>query len=136
MGPRVLSAELVAFLESGGGVLVGAVDADGQPCSSRGWGLHVTDPATGAIRLIIDADDPELLADLGGGGAIAVTVSDIRTLRSVQLKGRVAAIEPMTAIDRALARQHVDTFFGAVTAPSAGERPHRGRASGRTPRGR
>lgn len=44
------------------------------------------------VRVLLDASDPELRTHLDAGGRIAVTSADVRTLRSVQFKGRVTAI--------------------------------------------
>ena len=45
-----------------------------------------------------------------------MTGADVRTLRSVQLKGRVRLVEPPVADDLALAAEHSQRFFDAVIA--------------------
>ena len=50
--------ETRAFLESGCGLLVATVSADGAPHAARGWGLDVLDVGPPArLRLLLDADD-------------------------------------------------------------------------------
>ena len=60
----MFSEEMVAFLESGCSLILGTVGADGAPHAGRGWGLDVVDPATGRVRLLLDAADAGTLADL------------------------------------------------------------------------
>jgi hypothetical protein len=45
---------------------------------------------------------------------LAVTVTDVRTLESVQLKGTSSAAEPATAEDLRAVDEYCDAFFGAV----------------------
>ncbi len=67
------------------------------------------------MRLLLDASDDATLANLrrdgDHGGRIAITVADVRTLRSFQLKGRVAALDPATEADREKADRYCDDFF-------------------------
>ena len=88
----MIDEALRAFLERGGAMVVGTVSADGVPHAQRGWGCSVTGPTT--IRLLLDSSDPVLRSDIAAAGRLAVTSADVRTLRSVQLKGRVTAVEP------------------------------------------
>jgi hypothetical protein len=106
----VLDSELVSFIESGCGLIVAAVGADGEPFAARAWGADVVDAATGLVRVLLDADE-RLLAHLESTGVIAFTGADVRTLRSAQLKGRVMSIEPATASDTARAARYCDEFF-------------------------
>jgi hypothetical protein len=108
----VFDPETVTFLESGCALIVGTVNTDGAPLASRGWGLSVPTDTPSPIRLLLDADDEPTLANLPG--AVALTGVDVRVLHSVQLKGRVVAIEPATARDRERAANFCDDFFGAI----------------------
>jgi hypothetical protein len=110
----VLDGELVSFIESGCGLIVAVVGADGEPFATRAWGADVLDAASGGIRLLLDASDPAL-AHLESTGVIAFTGADVRTLRSAQLKGSVRSIEPATDSDRARAARYCDEFFAAIT---------------------
>jgi hypothetical protein len=62
-------------------------------------------------RLLIGTDDGHGLEHVVAGGAIAVTATSVRTLRSVQMKGRVDTVEPATDDDRARAARFADEFF-------------------------
>lgn len=114
--PNVLSPELAHRMESGMTLLVGTVGPGGRPFASRGWGIRVTDPAGGRIRVLVDAADAVTLGHLADGGRIAVTSADVRTFFSLQMKGRATALEEPTADDLAAADRWADAFFGAVAS--------------------
>jgi hypothetical protein len=101
----------MALLESGCSISVATVGSDGAPHAARGFGLTVL-PDGAHVRLLLDADDRTALANLAGGGAVAVTGVALPTLRAVQLKGRadepVATSEPA---DLARAARHLESFF-------------------------
>ncbi len=109
----VLAADTARFLSDKAALIVGAVGADGRPFSARGWGI-VVDGTTGRSRLLLDAGDLDRLAHLADGGAIAVTGSDVPTLRSCQLKGRVEAFDAVTDDDLAHSADHCEGFFADV----------------------
>ena len=109
--------ETRGFLESGCGLIVGTVAADGAPYAGRGWGLDVLDVGPPAhLRLLLDRDDEETIAHVVAGAAIAVTATNIRTLRSIQLKGRAIAPEVLTPEDEARGHAYIDEFFADVEA--------------------
>jgi hypothetical protein len=111
----VFDPETVALLESGCALTVGTVGPDGAPYASRGWGLVVL-PDGARVRLVLEADDRTTLANLAGGGAIAVTGCAVPTLRAVQLKGRAeAGPEPANAADVARADHFCELFFADVS---------------------
>ncbi len=103
--------ETVALLESGCSISVATVGPDGAPHASRGCGITVL-PDGAHVRLLLDAEDPTAMANLAGGGAIAVTGVAVPTLHAVQLKGM--ADEPVVTSDTgdvARAAHHFDSFF-------------------------
>jgi hypothetical protein len=112
----LLSPETIAFLESGCGVIVGTVGADGAPHVSRGWGITVTKTDPTEVRVLLDADDTVAADYLAATGAVAVTAGNVRTLHATQLKGRASAMEPATADDRDRAARYADEFFGNINA--------------------
>jgi hypothetical protein len=61
-------------------------------------------------------DDEVTVDNVAPGAIVAVTGADVRTLRSVQLKGCVRLVEPPVADDLALAAEHSQRFIDAVTA--------------------
>lgn len=103
--------DVIPFLESGCALIVATVSADREPHAARGWGLDVVSVDDVTVQLLLDADDARIVDDLAADGEIAITGADVRTLRSVQLKGRAFDIEPATAGDRRRARRYCDGFF-------------------------
>jgi hypothetical protein len=109
----VIDEALRAFLERGCAMVVGTASADGAPHAQRAWGCSVIGPGT--VRLLLDRSDPVLRTHLEAGGMVAVTSADVRTLRSVQLKGRVVAVEDEPSPDDlARCHQHNDELFADI----------------------
>lgn len=105
--------ELTAFLESGCSTIVGFVTVTGEPFASRGWGTKVEPGTPVRIRLLVSAAAVRALG-LAPPFAIAVTGADVRTLRSVQLKGTATAIEQVDDDDLARSTRFCEAFFGDV----------------------
>lgn len=111
-----------AFLERGCATIVGTASADGTPHAQRGFACAVVDPTT--VRLLLDDTDDVLRGHLDAGGRIAVTATDVPTLRSVQIKGRVRAVEDEpTAADLARRDAQADVVFGDIEATDFYPRP-------------
>ncbi len=108
----MIDEALTAFLERGCAMIVGTVSPDGAPHAQRAWGCRVIDPTT--VRLLIDERDPTIRDHLDAGGPIAVTGADVRTLRSVQVKGRVTAVETPTADDLERCGHHNDELLDDI----------------------
>jgi hypothetical protein len=106
----VVETETRAFFESGCALLVGTVSADGEPHAGRGWGLDVLSEEPLRIRVLLDAEDVATVERAAEGGAIAVTATSVRTLHSVQLKGRATSVEA-DAGDAARAQRYIAAFF-------------------------
>lgn len=107
----MLEAETTAFLEGGCALIVGTVSPDGAPHATRGWGFEVLSATEGRCRLVLDGGDDITRQNLDVGGAIAVTGTSVRTLRSCQLKGTASSVEPATAADVERAGRYSDAFF-------------------------
>jgi hypothetical protein len=105
---------MVAFLTDRAALIVGVVGASGRPLATRGWGLRAEGPDGTHFRLLVDADEADDLAHLASGGAIAVTASDVPTLRSVQVKGHVLGIEPANRTDQVASERYCTGFFADV----------------------
>lgn len=107
-----LDDDLVPFLESGCALVLGSTGSGGAPYAARGWGLDVLDAAAGRIRaIVVDADLPFL----GEGGPVAVTCTSVRTLHSIQLKGRVEAVEATASpADADRSRRYADDYLGDI----------------------
>ena len=102
------------LLESGCGLIVATVSADGEPRAARAWAADVVDASTGRVRVLLEADDPVTVSNLTETGALAVTGGDVRTLQSVQVKGAVVAVESITGADLARVDRHAEVFFANV----------------------
>jgi hypothetical protein len=109
----VLDADVVALLESGASTFLGSVDADGNPVATHCMGIEVLGDGS-EVRVMVNAEEAEVLADLATTGAVALGATEVSTLRSVQLKGRALRVEPVTAQDRIRFDRYVAEFFGAV----------------------
>lgn len=115
----MIDADLAAFLESGCGTIVGVLTPYGEPYATRGWGTEILDGDPLRIRMLVGAGAFTAVGLHPGGGAkfpIAVTGGNVRTLRSVQLKGRAHDLEMPTAADLERSRAYCDAFFADVEA--------------------
>jgi hypothetical protein len=109
----VFASELIAMIEAGAGLVVGTVGEDGAPRGIRAWAAWVVDHDEQRIRVVLTGDDPTVVARLEGCN-VAVTAGNVRTLQSVQLKGRVSGVEQPTAADMEITERHIAWFFQAV----------------------
>ena len=111
--PTVFAPELIAMIEAGAGLIIGTVDGDGNPRGIRAWGAWVVDADAGTLRVMFTGDDRAVVDNLAGR-KVAVTAADVRTLRSVQAKGRVVAVGQPTAAELELAERQTESFFMGV----------------------
>lgn len=109
----MVDVELAAFAAAGRALIVGAVETDGAPYATRGWGF-VLDP-DGSPVVVIDADDERGRDALRPGGSIAVTAADVRTLRSIQFKGAVRSVHEATGPDTIVIEHYLHEFFTAIS---------------------
>lgn len=100
-----------AFLAGGCSLIIGSVDDDGEPRATRGWGLIALDDAGRRFRLVLDGLDASHPEHYDAGRPIAVTATDVPTLRSMQLKGTIVSVDSATAADETKADQFCDDFF-------------------------
>ncbi len=101
----------ITFLESGCALIVGSVNADGEPMATRGWGLTVLSRDPTVIRVLLDSDEEQTLDNLRTTGRVAVTATSVLNSSSLQLKGRLRSIEPALDADDERASQYCDDFF-------------------------
>lgn len=109
----MVGAELSSLFEIGAALVVGTVDSDGEPRATRAWSADVIDPAAGRIRFTMTADDEVSVANLATG-RLSLTAADVRTFRSMQVKGTVAAVGPPTTDDLALMSARIDLFLQTI----------------------
>jgi hypothetical protein len=110
----VFDDETHAFLHSGCALLIGSVEPGGRPRAGRGWGMRVLDGEPTTLRLLLDAEDEVTIANVAAGQPVAVTATSVRTLRSMQLKGRALGIEPLTPEDEEVAATYCRSFFADI----------------------
>ena len=55
------ATELVMILETGAGLVVGTVSADGEPRADRAWAASVVDADSRRLRFVMSADDPAVV---------------------------------------------------------------------------
>jgi hypothetical protein len=109
----VLESEVAAHLESASSVIVGSFDTAGNPFAGHAYGVRVG-PGADRVRVALNADEPKLLEDLRTSGVAAVAVTDVPTLRSIQVKGHVVSVEPATVEDRLATDRWRTDFFAVV----------------------
>ena len=100
-------------VESPASTVVGTVDATGAPHATRAWGAWVLGGGT-RLRFLLPAADSRAAADLVATGQVAFNATVVDTLRSVQVKGVRAVVEPATADDRVLHERFVRELFQAL----------------------
>jgi len=111
----MFAAELTTMIESGAGLVIGTAAADGTPRGVRAWGAWIVDPEEQRLRVVFTGDDQTLVDNLEGR-KVAVTAADVRTVRSVQLKGRVVSVEQPTPADIEITERQTTSFFEGVNA--------------------
>ena len=111
----VFDADLVEFIESGCATIVGFVTVDGAPFATRAWGTTVLGDDPPRLRVLLGAGALSVAGRASSPRfAIAITGGDVRTLRSVQVKGTAHDLEPPTAADLERSRAYCDEFFATV----------------------
>ncbi|MFN8018933.1 MAG: hypothetical protein U0P45_12530 [Acidimicrobiales bacterium] len=102
----MLDPQAQARFGPGVSVIVGAAANDGEPFATRAFSVVPVRGDWTRVRVVVAADDPVPVAHLGEGAKVAITGADVVTLRSVQLKGRVALAEATTEEDLDRAMHH------------------------------
>lgn len=109
-----ISDELKVLFESGVAVLVGSASKDGQPHVAYGWGPKVG-PGGESLTVFLDAKRAEAtIANVGGGGPIAVTVCSVVSYQSVQVKGRCTGVREPGEDEKAWVERHREVFLTAT----------------------
>lgn len=117
----ILDETTVTRLGGAAALVIGTVSDDGRPHASRAW--SATAEAGGVLRVVVDADDPRLLAGLRTGTRVALTAANVVTLTSLQVKGRVLGVDEPTALDEATRRSRTDLFLADVAETDRVPRP-------------
>jgi len=103
--PGLLPAHLVAFVQCGVGMTLGARAADGRPVLGAGVGCRVQDMAL--LRVLMPRSlNLDLVEAVAQGSAVAATFSRVRDHRSIQIKAASAEVrEPVEGDVSEAARQ-------------------------------
>jgi hypothetical protein len=109
-----LPPEIVEFIEGGRSLLMGTCSPDLVPESVRGAGLRVWPCASRLTVLMPKATGDIAIANLRANGRLAVTMSQVETHRTVQVKGTVLAIRDGGEEDHALAERYATEFRKAL----------------------
>jgi hypothetical protein len=91
-------------------LLVGTCDASARPDCVRAVGVRVRADACGLTVLVPSATGATSVANVRANPRIAVTLSEVPTHRTFQVKGRVLAVRDGDADDHALARRYRASF--------------------------
>jgi hypothetical protein len=100
----------VAFAHTGISVLIGTSDPTGAPDCVRGTGVLIWPGGSRLTLLMPQVTGVTSIANLRVNPKLAVSISEILTARTMQVKGTVLAIREGSAEDRAHARQYVELF--------------------------
>lgn len=105
----VLTPELVAFCQSGVSVVLGTLGGDGRPIA--GIALACAIDEIGMVRIFLrEPSNRDLLQAIERGGAIAVTFTEPRTHRSIQIKGERAKRTEHSARDLVTVARQIAVF--------------------------
>ncbi len=110
----MFEAELTAMIDAGAGLIVGTVDDGGEPRATRAWGAAADPASPGVLRVAVTADDDVTVRNLAPGALVAVTGADVRTLRSVQVKGRILATAAPTEGDLRMVDEQTERFLVGI----------------------
>ena len=107
---RLIDEELKAFLEGPVAVVVGTRDSRLVPELTRAWGPRVFEDGARVSLCVPLATSRQTLDNLDGNGIIAVVFSLPTNYKTLQLKGRRAAITEPDGMDLAAVDRHRDEF--------------------------
>lgn len=101
------------MLTTGSALLVGSVTLAGEPHATRAWSAELVDPTVGRIRVGVSDDDPITRPSIDGR-AVAVTAADVRTVESIQVKGRAVVVGPPTDRDLGVIDVQSEEFLRTI----------------------
>ena len=110
-----LPDELVALVQGGVSLLTGTCSPDLVPECVRGAGVRVWPGACRLTVLMPKATGEIAIANLRANGRLAVTMSQVETHRTVQVKGRTLAIRDGDEADRELSTRYGAAFRASLS---------------------
>lgn len=117
-----LPDELVEFVQGGVSLLTATCSPDLVPECMRAAGLRVWPGACQLTVLLPKATGDISIANLRANGRLAVTMSQIQTHRTVQVKGTVLAIREGDDADRALFERYAPGLRASLAHVGVPER--------------
>lgn len=103
-----ISDAMRQFLDGPCGSVFGATGPDGLPHAGYAWGVQPS-PDGASLRVITEAGPAFSI-----GSTMAVTSADVKTYRTLQIKGIIRAAERPTPEDRYIAKVNIERFVAAV----------------------
>ena len=110
----MLSAELVEFVESGVSLLCGTRDVQLRPDCCRAVGAIVGRDRASVTLLLNPLTAKRTLANLAGGGPVAMTASRPIDYRTIQVKGTASPPRPATETEQMIAQRYLAAFTEAL----------------------
>jgi len=118
---RSLSPALIAFLEGDISLMLASRDAAGWPALGRALACAVSDNGRRLTVYLAAGPNAALLAAVAATGLAALVVNKPSTHRSIQLKGRDAAVAPAGEGAAPVVARHVAGFIRDVGLIGFGE---------------
>lgn len=106
----LIDPEHAAFMTGAVSISVGSRDADHLPNLTRAFGCRVSADRRRVTVFVSTAQSRDVLADLRTNGAVAAVFTQPATHRTVQFKGRDAAVEPLADGDLARIERYREAF--------------------------
>jgi hypothetical protein len=103
----LLTAAMVAMVQSGVSTIVSACDAALRPSIMRAVGSTITDDGRLVTVYLARNQSRQLLQDIVAGGRVAVVFAEPSTNRAVQLKAQRARSRNATAADQAVLARYL-----------------------------
>lgn len=106
----LLSEANAAFIQRFTSMNVAGRDAQNRPALARGLGIRVSPDRRMLTIFLSETHSSQVLKCLRENGAIAVAVTRPKTHETLQFKGRVREIRPLTDEDRQEMAAYQDSF--------------------------
>ncbi len=111
-----MDERLAKCIEPGVSVIVGSVDADGNPACCRAVGLRSLDELATVTVFVPVATSAETMANVASTGRVAVVTTHPISHCATQLKGVVRATRTASDDEEDFVRQHFAGFGGVLNA--------------------
>ncbi len=114
MTSPLLTDDVVRFMQSGVSISVASRDVRRVPSLARAAGCRVAADHQQVTLFLLPRQARQLLADIVASGVLAVVFSSPSTNRTLQIKGRMPAVQEAAAGDMAAAARHRDDFANGI----------------------